>query len=105
MKLIIMSYIKIFLLVLVLDLLVGLMIAAPLFDSTNGEVVVFSMAFYAFMGICIMLVLGFAFWGNTDSSPRLRRIGKVLLINVIIFPVVMYYLLDLVMYINPHCHW
>ena len=32
---------------------------------------------------------GFAFLFNVDSSQRLKRIGKVLIANVIMFPVIM----------------
>lgn len=77
---------QIFLYVLGVDVIITLILYV-LFPHDGFRAIVFW--FLAFMGTCATGVLGFAFLFNVDSSQRLKRIGKVLIANVIMFPVIM----------------
>ena len=77
-----MSYNKIFLYVLGVDVLITL-ISFILFPHDGFRVIMFF--YFAFWGACATGALGLLFL----AFDELRRIGKVLLANILMFPVVM----------------
>ena len=85
------SYEKIFLYVLGVDVIISL-ISFCIFPHDGFRAIMFM--FVAFWGAFITCVFGFYFLFSINSSPRLRRVGKAMLINVIMFPVVLIGLLN-----------